>query len=77
MSDDGHIDVCEVEEGEWLFVARLPRYFGTCIRLVSLKRLATFAREAKAAADQLRSELRPEEDRIVESWRAKSPEHVK
>lgn len=68
LSGDGSIQVSEVEEGECLFVAKLPRYFGTCIRFVSLKRLTTFALEAKAVADQLRTELKSEEDRIVATW---------
>ena len=71
LSEDGSIDISEVDEGEWLFVARLPQYFGTCIRLVTLKRLTAFALEAKTAADQLRAELKAEEDRVVASWKPK------
>ncbi len=38
LGDDESIEISEVDEGEWLFLAKLPRYFGTCIRLVSAKR---------------------------------------
>jgi hypothetical protein len=73
LGHDGSIEVSEVEQGEFLFVARLPRYFGSCIRLLSVNRLMAFAREAKAAAEALRTELKIEEQRVVESWHARKP----
>ena len=74
LGEGGSIEVSEVEQGEFLFVARLPRYFGSCIRLVSASRLPVFAHEAKAVADLLRTEFKPTEQRVVDSWHARKPE---
>jgi hypothetical protein len=68
LAPDGSIDVCEVDEGEWLFTARLPAYFGTCIRVVTLQRLPAFAREAKRAADSLRALMTGPIEEVVASW---------
>lgn len=68
LAEDGQIEVVEVEEGEWLFLAKLPEYFGTCIRIMSLERLPVFVREAKAFALQIREDLKAEQDQVIESW---------
>jgi len=62
------LNLQEVDEGEFLFFAHLPRYFGSCIRVVTLQHLPVFAREAKRAARQFRAALKPEEEKIVASW---------
>lgn len=74
----GRLNLQEVDEGEFLFFAHLPTYFGSCIRVVTLEHLPVFAREAKRAAEQFRAALKPEEEKIVESWHKSgqgSPEH--
>jgi hypothetical protein len=67
------IEISEVDTGEFLFVARFPRYFGSCIRVVSLSRLQAFAQEAKIVAGFLRTELKSAEQRVRDSWRAETP----
>jgi hypothetical protein len=69
LAEDGQIEVAEVSEGEWLFFAKLPEWFGTCIRVVSLEHLPTFVREAKAFTQQLRAEFKPEQEKVLKSWR--------
>ncbi|MEW6529336.1 MAG: hypothetical protein AB1473_00770 [Thermodesulfobacteriota bacterium] len=64
----GELRLDEVAQGEFLFLARLPGYFGTCIRVVTAKHLPVFAREAKRAAELIREVLKPDEQRIIESW---------
>ncbi len=68
LREDGHLDLQEVDLGEFLFFAHLPHLFGTCIRVVRASRLASFAMEAKRNAEQFRTALKPEEEKIKESW---------
>lgn len=70
LEDDGGLRLTEIEQGEFLFFARLPRQFGSCIRVVTARALASFALEAKQAADRLRAALKPEKDRVVASWQS-------
>lgn len=51
LRKDGQLDLQEVDQGEFLFFAHLPHYFGSCIRVVSSEHLAVFAREAKRNAE--------------------------
>ncbi len=37
LQADGEISLEEVLMGEFLFVAKLPKYFGSCIRVITLK----------------------------------------
>ncbi len=60
LTEEGGINGVAVHEGEWLFFAQLPEYFGTCIRILSRKRLPSFAQEARAFASVIRQELQPE-----------------
>ncbi len=68
LSENGQIEIQEVAEGEWLFFAQLPNFFGTCIRVVSIDRLPEFATEAKALALKIREDLKGEQDKILASW---------
>jgi len=49
----------EIEQGEFLFGGH---QLGTCIRIVTHGYLPTFAKEAKQVADQLKEDLKSEED---------------
>jgi len=69
LAENGDVQLEEVEEGEFLFAAYLPKYFGTCIRVVTSARLTAFAVEAKRVADHIRAEFKSEEDEVRESWR--------
>lgn len=69
LAADGTIEIHEIEEGEWLFTARVPEYFGTCIRVVTSSRFPTFAREAKGAADALREVMAKPIQSVVDSWK--------
>jgi hypothetical protein len=72
LDGDGDVQVSEVEEGEFLFTAKLPRHFGTCIRVISVNRMAAFATEAKGVADRIRAELKPFEKSVVDSWQTQT-----
>src|SRR5271157_390000 len=69
LAENGDVELEEVEEGEFLFTAYLPKYFGTCIRVVTSARLAEFAVEAKRVAERIRAEFKSEENEVRESWR--------
>jgi hypothetical protein len=66
LSENGEIQLEEIDEGEFLFTGH---ELGACIRVVTASRLTAFAVEARKAADQLRAELKNEEEQIRESWR--------
>jgi hypothetical protein len=68
LQADGQLRLNEVDQGEFLFSAWLPRYFGSCIRVITAKYLPVFTREAKQAAEQVRAVLKPEEEKVRESW---------
>lgn len=68
LDDDSGLRLTEIEQGEFLFFARLPRQFGSCIRVVTARALSGFALEAKQTAERLRAALKPEEDSVVASW---------
>ena len=68
LSDKGAILLHEIAEGEFLFNGHR---LGTCIRVVTANYLGIFAAEAKRVADQLREELKPEQEQILKSWRVR------
>ncbi len=69
LQPDGKLQLDEVSQGEFLFVARLPSYFGSCIRIVTGDYLRDFAHEAKNVAERYREALMPEQERMVKQWR--------
>jgi hypothetical protein len=69
LQADGQLQLDEVNQGEFLFVARLPRDFGSCIGVITAAYLPVFADEAKRVVGQLRAALKPEEDKVRKSWR--------
>jgi hypothetical protein len=69
LRKDGNLDLQEVDQGEFLFFTHLPHFFGSCIRVVTAAHLASFALEAKRNAEHFRTALKPEEEKIRESWR--------
>jgi hypothetical protein len=68
LQSDRQLQLDAVSQGEFLFVARLPNRFGSCIRVVTEGYVQTFAQEARNAADQFRAALKPEEERIRKTW---------
>ncbi len=68
LGESGEIELEEIAEGEFLFVGHK---LGTCIRVVTASRLISFAAEARQVANQLRAELKTEEEAVLESWRKK------
>jgi len=71
LTEAGEINLKEIEEGEFLFHADPPPNFGTCIRVVTANRLPDFALRAKKVADQLRADLKAEEQAIWSDMRGK------
>lgn len=69
LAADGKIEIHEVDSGEWLFTAMVPEYFGTCIRVVTLQHLASFASEARASVAALRTLMVDPVKTVVESWK--------
>jgi hypothetical protein len=68
LAENGDVQLEEVSVGEFLF----GQEFGACIRVVTVKYLATFAFEAKKTMDLLRSELKSDANQIRESWDSKA-----
>jgi hypothetical protein len=68
LGESGEVELEEVVEGELLFMGH---QLGTCIRIVTANHLASFAAEARQVANQLRAELKSEEEAVLESWRKK------
>jgi hypothetical protein len=66
LSEKGDVDLEEVEEGEFLFFFRDR---GSCIRILTASRVAEFAQEAKRVASEIRSMLKSEEQKVVDSWK--------
>jgi hypothetical protein len=64
LTQNGNVQLAETEEGEFLFFLA---DFSTCIRVVTSGRLPAFALEAKRVADQIRAELKAEEDEVWKS----------
>ena len=71
LSENGDIDLEEVEDGQFLFFFRDR---GTCIRVLTASRVAEFALDAKRVANQIRSTLKPVEQKTVDSWKRRSPD---
>jgi hypothetical protein len=57
LAPDRQLRLEEVTQGEFLFIARLPQHFGSCIRVVTAPHLEAFAQEAKDAAGRFRAAL--------------------
>jgi hypothetical protein len=68
LQSDGQLQLDDVSQGEFLFVARLPSRFGSCIRVITEGYVQTFAQEARDAAEQFRAALKPKEERIRKTW---------
>jgi hypothetical protein len=66
LSEKGDVDLEEVEEGEFLFFFRDR---GSCIRILTASRVAEFAQEAKRVANEIRSMLKSEERKVIDSWK--------
>src|ERR1039457_1604943 len=66
LAEDGDLQFEETNAGEFLFASD----FGACIRVITADHLLVFAREAKDVAEKLRSELKSDEERILESWKS-------
>ncbi len=71
VSSGGEMELTQIEEGEFVFRADPPKDFLTCIRVVTIERLRTFAIEAKEIADRLRADLGVE---IRDAWKRAFPE---
>lgn len=72
LAENGDVQFEEVDQGEFLFfLGDLPHDFGACIRVVTIGGLAAFTLEAKQTANQIRSELKSEEKKVVKSWQTK------
>lgn len=68
LQTDGQLQLDEVTHGKFLFVARLPNYFGSCIRIINEGYIQTFSHEARNVAEQFRAILKPEEEQIMQTW---------
>jgi hypothetical protein len=72
LAENGDVQFEEADQGEFLFfLGDLPHDFGACIRVVTIGGLAAFTLEAKQVANQIRSELKSEENKVVKSWQKK------
>jgi hypothetical protein len=56
------IRAVDVQEGEWLFFAKLPDQFATCVRVLTLDHLPHFVSEARQYVANIREELKNEEE---------------
>ena len=71
LQANGKLQLDEVQQGEFLFLTRLPNYFGSCIRVVTEDHVQIVAQEAKSAAEWFRTELKPEEDKFMQDLKNK------
>lgn len=71
LQENGEILVEEIIMGEFLFVTKIPQYFGSCIRVVTLKHLPQFVSEAKDVAQKFREAFKPEDEKLEASWHEK------
>jgi len=69
LQADGEILLEETMMGEFLFVTKFPKYFGTCIRVVTLKHLPQFVFEAKRVAGEFREFFKPEDKKLQDARR--------
>jgi hypothetical protein len=67
LNDRGEIELKEAEEGEFLFTGH---ELGTCIRVVTIAKLPSFALFAMGVAVQLQDELQEEEQDFLSSLAA-------
>jgi hypothetical protein len=67
LQADGQLKLDEVDKGEFLFFAYLPKFFGSCIRVITEKYLPVFTQEAKNAAERIRVALKPKEEDFIKS----------
>ena len=68
LDENDQVHLEETDQGEFLFHGA-TKGISTCIRVVTAASLPAFAMEAKQVADQLRAELKSEEDSVRASWR--------
>ena len=61
LGSNGQIELEEVEQGEYLFPGH-PLH--TCIRVTTLANLPIFAKEAIGVAEQLKDELKDQEEEM-------------
>lgn len=66
LDANGKMELQEVEQGEFLFSGH---YLGTCIRIVTLRHLPKFAREAIEVSKQLKDDLQGEEEKMMHKLR--------
>lgn len=57
LLEDGHLDLAEVSQSEFLFTAHLPTAVGCCIRVVTKPHLEAFCEYAKSIAQALRNNV--------------------
>lgn len=69
LQADGEMLLEETMMGEFLFVTKSPKNFGTCIRVVTLKHLPQFVFEAKRVAEEFREAFRSEDKKLQDSRR--------
>jgi len=67
LTNDGELQLTEVEQSEFLFSAHIPEYVGTCIKVVTKAKLQEFAQWAKQLANCIREELKSEEERAYQT----------
>lgn len=60
----GQVELQEVEQGEFLFTGHPVR---TCIRIVTLPYLHTFAKEAKQVTEQLKKDFKDKEEELFDA----------
>ena len=64
LAHDGQLQLEEVEQGEFLFLANK---FDACIRIVTANHLPAFALEAKNIGDELQKEFKDDGEQIAEA----------
>lgn len=69
LRDDGELELREVRESDFLFGMGAPRPIATCIKIVTKDELPVFAQRARRTANQLRIDLKMEEQGILASLR--------
>ena len=67
LRDDGELELREVMESEFLFGMEAPESIATCIKVVSKDELPSFAQRARSSTNQLRLDLKSEEQVILAS----------
>lgn len=68
LDRSGRLQLKEVEEGEFRFLAHIPEHVGSSIKVVKKTNLVEFAISARAFVSALRVELKDEERELIASW---------